>query len=78
MNHIRVAITDYCERVDDTFWAEPVNAITNLVFLFVAMAIGSFLWRTYAPSRQGCAPKEVPLGCRVGTPEKENCQAPGC
>jgi hypothetical protein len=39
MNHARVAITDYCERVDDTFWAEPVNAITNLVFLLTAIAI---------------------------------------
>ena len=38
MDHALVAITDYCERIDDSFWAEPLNAVTNLVFLFVAAA----------------------------------------
>lgn len=31
----------YCERVTATFWAEPVNALTNLAFLIAAWA----LWR---------------------------------
>ena len=26
----------YCERVDLTYWAEPVNAITNAAFLIAA------------------------------------------
>ncbi|MBT2971139.1 MAG: ceramidase domain-containing protein [Candidatus Thiodiazotropha sp. (ex Ctena orbiculata)] len=38
MEHALVAITDYCERIDDSFWAEPLNAATNLVFLFAAAA----------------------------------------
>jgi len=31
----------YCERVDPGFWAEPVNAFTNIGFVFVAW----FIWR---------------------------------
>lgn len=27
----------YCERMDPSFWAEPVNALTNLAFLLSAM-----------------------------------------
>jgi hypothetical protein len=64
----------YCERLDPTFWAEPVNALTNISFLIgawfayirakqlqalsastwlllalmCAIAIGSFLFHTYA------------------------------
>jgi hypothetical protein len=29
-------IDAYCERVDPSFWAEPVNALTNLSFLLAA------------------------------------------
>jgi len=29
-------IDSYCERVDFSFWAEPVNALTNLAFLIAA------------------------------------------
>jgi hypothetical protein len=39
MAHARVAITHYCERVDDSFWAEPFNAVTNLAFLLVAVLV---------------------------------------
>jgi len=28
----------YCERTDTTFWAEPINAITNVAFLIAAGA----------------------------------------
>jgi hypothetical protein len=28
----------YCERVDQAFWAEPVNAVTNAAFLIAAIA----------------------------------------
>jgi hypothetical protein len=31
----------YCERVDPGFWAEPVNALTNIAFVFSAY----FCWR---------------------------------
>ncbi|NDV86453.1 hypothetical protein GTW51_07040 [Aurantimonas aggregata] len=38
------AIDGYCERTSDAFWAEPINAITNLAFLLAAL-IGFSLWR---------------------------------
>lgn len=31
-----ISIDNYCERLDASFWAEPVNAITNLSFLIAA------------------------------------------
>lgn len=31
------AVDGYCERVDASYWAEPVNAITNAVFMLVAV-----------------------------------------
>jgi len=31
----------YCERIDPGFWAEPVNALTNIGFVFAAW----FIWR---------------------------------
>lgn len=34
-------IDGYCERVDFSFWAEPVNAVTNLAFLMAAF----IMWR---------------------------------
>ncbi len=35
------AIDAYCERSDPGFWAEPVNAVTNLAFVLAAI----FMWR---------------------------------
>lgn len=35
----------YCERFDASFWAEPVNAISNLSFLVA----GLLLWRLRSP-----------------------------
>ncbi len=29
----------YCERLDASFWAEPINAVTNLSFVVAAIAI---------------------------------------
>ena len=29
----------YCERLDSSFWAEPINALTNLVFIIAAWTI---------------------------------------
>ena len=34
-------IDGYCERLDPSFWAEPVNAITNLAFILAA----GLVWR---------------------------------
>ena len=34
----------YCERTDPSFWAEPVNALTNAAFL-IAAAIAFVQWR---------------------------------
>ena len=35
------AIDAYCERTDPGFWAEPINALTNLAFVFAAIV----MWR---------------------------------
>ena len=34
-------VDGYCERTDLTFWAEPVNAVTNLAFILAAL----WMWR---------------------------------
>jgi hypothetical protein len=34
-------IDGYCERIDPSFWSEPVNAVTNAAFLISAL----FMWR---------------------------------
>lgn len=38
------AVINYCERTSHAFWAEPVNAMTNLAFFLAAAAAWS-LWR---------------------------------
>ena len=43
----------YCERIDATFWAEPLNAVTNLAFIVAAFAIA------HALSRYGQAVRKV-------------------
>ena len=35
----------YCERLDASFWAEPINAFTNLSFIVA----GLFIWRLRTP-----------------------------
>ena len=37
-------IDQYCERLDPSFWAEPVNALTNVAFI-VAAAMALLEWR---------------------------------
>ena len=37
-------INAYCERTDQSYWAEPVNAISNLAFIAAALAL-LWLWR---------------------------------
>jgi len=36
----------YCERLDSSFWAEPINAITNIAFLIAAF----FAYRVWSKS----------------------------
>ncbi|MEM9127298.1 MAG: ceramidase domain-containing protein, partial [Pseudomonadota bacterium] len=36
-------IDGYCERLDAGFWAEPINALTNIAFLLAAAVMA---WRT--------------------------------
>ena len=31
------AVDGYCERIDASFWSEPLNAITNIFFLVAAV-----------------------------------------
>ena len=40
----------YCERVNDGFWAEPLNAVTNLAFLFVVVWIVKALHGSERPA----------------------------
>lgn len=35
MEHIDI----YCERIDASFWSEPLNALTNLAFIIAAFAL---------------------------------------
>ena len=30
-------IDGYCERIDASFWSEPLNAVTNVIFLLTAI-----------------------------------------
>ena len=31
------AVDGYCERIDTSFWSEPLNALTNIFFLVAAV-----------------------------------------
>lgn len=44
MNPWLQSIDSYCERLDSSFWAEPINAVSNGFFL-IAAAYGFHLWR---------------------------------
>src|SRR6516164_3088695 len=37
-------VSQYCERTDASFWAEPLNAATNAAFL-IAAAAAFLMWR---------------------------------
>ena len=47
----------YCERLDASFWAEPVNALSNIAFFIAAY----FAYRLYRKSKTKKTPKEVPF-----------------
>ena len=40
-----VVIDLYCERLGPEFWAEPINALTNLSFIIAALVLGYQAWR---------------------------------
>jgi len=44
LQHWSAPVDLYCERVDASFWAEPVNALTNAAFL-IAAAVAYGQWR---------------------------------
>jgi hypothetical protein len=46
VNPATLAVTAYCERSADAFWAEPLNALTNLAFVLAAMPIAARLRRS--------------------------------
>ncbi len=41
-------VDNYCERLDGAFWAEPLNALTNLAFFIAALAAWA-LAKKYTP-----------------------------
>ncbi|MFD9895263.1 ceramidase domain-containing protein [Amycolatopsis sp. NPDC059027] len=45
-NHLH----DYCERVSPAFWAEPVNALSNAVFLLAAVIVWRMQRKTRVPA----------------------------
>ncbi|HEX6735825.1 MAG TPA: ceramidase domain-containing protein [Azonexus sp.] len=47
---MNAAVDLYCERTSTAFWAEPVNALTNLSFLFAAGLLLALLRRTRTPA----------------------------
>ncbi len=42
-------IDRYCERLDASFWSEPVNALTNISFIIAGIFAVSLLRKTSAP-----------------------------
>jgi hypothetical protein len=57
----------YCERVDASFWAEPVNALTNLAFLVAAAAAYAAWRRSEARDPFGLALIGVTVAIGVGS-----------
>jgi hypothetical protein len=52
MDEPQIALAPYCERAGAGFWAEPVNALTNLAFLVAALAIAHALHHAGRPWRK--------------------------
>jgi hypothetical protein len=45
MSPATLAVTEYCERSGAGFWAEPLNAVSNLAFVLAAVLIARQQWR---------------------------------
>ena len=43
------SIDSYCERLSPDYWAEPINAVTNLAFLVAAGVMAWRLWGARLP-----------------------------
>ncbi len=56
-NHIDI----YCERVGPTFWAEPLNAVSNASFLIAAIAAMYLVWRQHAAVKKVGNDHPMPL-----------------
>ncbi|ALA18837.1 MULTISPECIES: ceramidase domain-containing protein [Chelatococcus] len=57
-------IDAYCERIDPSFWSEPVNALTNGAFIIAAIA-AAVLWLR-APRRDWLVAVLIVLAFAVG------------
>lgn len=59
----------YCERAGEAgFWAEPVNAITNLAFIIAALLVARVLWqRKISPAFDLWALAIILFGIGVGS-----------
>ncbi len=55
-------IDGYCERLDSSYWAEPVNAITNLAFLIAAF----IMWRRVRDQKMPLARVLVMILAAIG------------
>ncbi len=55
-------IDGYCERLDSSYWAEPVNAITNLAFLIAAF----IMWRRVCDQKMPLARVLVMILAAIG------------
>ncbi len=53
----------YCERVDLSFWSEPVNAVTNAAFLIAAV----WMWRRCAGVPEGRVLSGILFAIGVGS-----------
>lgn len=55
-------IDGYCERIDPSYWAEPVNALTNAAFLIAAVVV----WRRIGTARMPLARALCVLTAAIG------------
>ncbi len=46
---------EYCERLGNGFWAEPINALTNVAFVIVAL----LLWRILHQHKRSSVPFDI-------------------
>lgn len=49
MNELFQSIDAYCERIDPSYWAEPLNAVTNLAFVAAALLMLRRVWGQQMP-----------------------------
>lgn len=57
----------YCERADPSFWAEPLNAVSNGAFLLAALAGLVLLWRAGRPDRPAAILTALVLAIAIGS-----------